>query len=265
MARTMEAAFFDLDRTVISRSSSSVLGRPMYRAGMVSRSQFVRGAYEALVYHVVGADERRMERIRQGLLSTTRGWRREQVERIARDVLVELIDPYIYQEAIDLMALHRAEGRRIFIVSSSPEEIVQPLAEHLGNVRVIATRAAIEDGRYTGELAFYCGGENKAIAMRETAASENLDLSRSYAYSDSVTDVPMLEAVGHPVAVNPDRDLRRIAGEQGWPVRDFRRPIRLSQRLAASVPRPAPAVAGALALAAVVAVLGWAYARPRRA
>lgn len=260
----MEAAFFDLDRTVISRSSSSVLGRPMYRAGMVSRSQFVRGAYEALVYHLVGADERRMERIRQSLLATTRGWEREQVERIARETLVELVDPYIYQEAVDLMALHRTEGRAVFIVSSSPEEVVRPLAEHLGNAHVIATRARIEEGRYTGELAFYCGGENKAIAIREAAAAAGLDLSRSYAYSDSVTDVPMLEAVGHPVAVNPDRDLRRIAAERGWPIRDFRRPVRLSQRLALSVPRPAPAVAGALALAAVGAALGWAYGRPRR-
>jgi HAD superfamily hydrolase (TIGR01490 family) len=258
----VDAAFFDLDKTVISTSSSLALSRPMYRAGLVSRSALLRGAFAQIVYLLVGADERKMERLKDSMRALTAGWERQQVEDIAREALTTLIDPYIYMESVDLMELHRARGRRVFIVSSSPEEVVHPLAEHLGDVEVIATRAEVEDGRYTGRLAFYCYGENKAVAIREVAERDGVDLAASYAYSDSVTDLPMLEAVGHPVAVNPDRDLRRVAVERGWPVRDFRRPVRLRQRL------PAVPTADRLLIRAVLAgagllVVGWFVLRPR--
>lgn len=260
----MEAAFFDLDKTVISKSSSLALTRPFYRAGLVSRAQLLRGAYAQLVYVLVGADEKRMDRAKEALLALTRGWDREQVEELVRDVLVEIMDPYIYQEALDLMALHRALGRRVFIVSSTPEEVVRPLADHLGVGDVIATRAEVTDGRYTGRLAFYCYGEGKARAIQEVAEREGIDLAGSYAYSDSITDLPMLEAVGHPVAVNPDRELRREAERRGWQVRDFRRPVRLRHRLAA-VRRPPGSVAAVAAAAAIAVVFAWVYLRPRRA
>ena len=113
----MEAAFFDLDKTIISRSSSLALSRPMYRAGMVTRGQLVKGAYAQLVYALVGADEKKMDRLKDGMLQLTKGWDRQEVERLVRDVLIEVIDPYVYQEALDLMALHHAEGRKLFIVS----------------------------------------------------------------------------------------------------------------------------------------------------
>src|SRR5919204_5521000 len=135
----MEAAFFDLDKTVISKSSSLALTRPMYRAGLVSRSSLLKGAYAQLIYLLVGADEKKMDRLKEGMLALTKGWEKDQVEEVVREALTELIDPYIYLEALDLMELHRARGRRVFIVSSSPEEIVRPLAERLGEVEVIAT------------------------------------------------------------------------------------------------------------------------------
>jgi HAD superfamily hydrolase (TIGR01490 family) len=255
----MEGAFFDLDKTVVSKSSSLALTRPMYKAGLVTRSQLLKGAYAQLVYLLLGADERKMDRIKESMLALTKGWERGQVEQVVREALAELIDPYIYLEALDLMELHRARGRKVFIVSSSPEEVVRPLAERLGAAEVIATRARIEDDRYTGELEFYCYGENKAAMIRDVAKAEGIDLSGSYAYSDSITDLPMLEAVGHPVAVNPDRDLRREAERRGWQIRDFRRPVRLRQRLP-QVPTPAPGVTVAVAGAAA-AVLGWWYLR----
>ena len=211
-ARTIDdvdAVFFDLDRTLIATSSSLAMARPLYRAGMVSRAQLLRGAYGQLAYVLVGADERRMERMRDQMLAMSRGWDRDEVERLVRDVIIDLVDPYVFQEALDLIAVHRAAGRRLFVVSSSPEEIVRPLAAHLGIEEVVATRAAIEDGRYTGDLELYCAGPAKAEAIREIARREGIDLGRSYAYSDSITDLPMLKVVGHPVAVNPDRDLRR--------------------------------------------------------
>ena len=245
----MEAAFFDLDKTVISKSSSLALTRPMYRAGLVSRSSLLKSVYAQLVYLLLGADEKKMDRLKESMLALTRGWERDQVDGIIREALSDL-DPYIYLEALDLMELHRALGRKVFLVSSAVEDVVRPLAERLGEVEVIATRVKIEDGRYTGELDFYCFRENKAVAIREIAEREGIDLAGSYAYSDSATDTPMLEAVGHPVAVNPDRELRREAEKRGWQIRDFRRPVRLRQRLP-QVPAPSP---GAVAVAASAVV-----------
>ena len=260
----MEAAFFDLDKTIISRSSSLALSRPMYRAGIVSRGQLLRGAYAQMVYLLVGADEKKMERLKEGMLSLTKGWDRAQVEGLVRDVILDVIDPYVYQEALDLMELHRSEGRRIYIVSSSPEEVVRPLAAHFGIAGLIATRAEVgEDGRYTGELEFYCYGEQKAGAIREIAQRVGIDLDRSYAYTDSITDLPMLEAVGNPVAVNPDRELRKAAEEHEWPVRDFHRPVRLRTRITGAVPKPTPSIAAALGAAAIAAVLVWVVVRSR--
>jgi HAD superfamily hydrolase (TIGR01490 family) len=261
----VEAAFFDLDKTIISRSSSLALSRPLYRAGMVSRGQLLRGAYAQLVYLLVGADEQKMERLKEGMLQLTKGWDRAQVEKLVQDTILDVIDPYVYQEALDLIALHRSEGRDIYVVSSSPEEVVRPLARHFGVAGVIATRAQVgDDGLYTGELEFYAYGAFKADAIRQLADRVGLDLAGSYAYSDSFTDLPMLEVVGHPVAVNADRELRRVAEERGWERRDFRSPVRLRTRIASAVPAPRPSyVAGAFGVIAVAAVLGWVALRSR--
>ncbi len=118
------------------------------------------------------------------------------------------------------------------------------------------------EGRYTGDLEFYAYAESKADALREVAEREGIDLASSYAYSDSFTDLPMLEAVGHPVAVNPDRDLRREAEKRRWQIRYFRRPVRLRQRLVSAVPRPSP-VAAVAAAVGVALVFAWLYLRPR--
>lgn len=261
-----QAAFFDLDKTIVSRSSSLALSRPLYRAGMVSRGQLLRGAYAQLVYLLVGADEQKMERLKEGMLQLTKGWDRGQVERLVQDALLDVIDPYVYQEALDLIELHKAEGRRIYIVSSSPQEVVRPLARHFGVSGVIATRAEVgSDNRYTGELEFYAYGEQKAEAIRELASKARLDLAGSYAYSDSSTDIPMLAAVGNPVAVNPDKELRHEAEERGWEIRDFRNPVRLRTRIASAVPEPKPGVlAGIAGVAAVLGVLMWVRVRSHR-
>ena len=260
----MQAAFFDLDKTIISRSSSLALSRPMYRAGMVTRGQLVRGAYAQLVYALVGADEKKMDRLKEGMLQLTRGWDRHEVERLVEDVLIDVIDPFVYQEALDLMELHRSEGRDIYIVSSSPEEVVRPLARHFGVAGVLATRARIEEGRYTGELEFYCYGVGKADAIRSLAEARGIELGSSYAYSDSSTDLPMLRTVGHPVAVNPDKDLRKEAETEGWDIRDFRRPVRLRSRFVQTAAHPRTRVAaGLVAASAAAAIVLWLVVRSR--
>jgi HAD superfamily hydrolase (TIGR01490 family) len=262
----MEAAFFDLDKTIISKSSSLALSRPMYRAGLVTRGQLLRGAYAQLVYALVGADEKKMDRLKEGMLQLTKGWDREEVEQLVEDVLIDVIDPFVYQEALDLMELHRAEGRAIYIVSSSPEEVVRPLARHFGVAGVLATRARIVDGKYTGDLEFYCYGEAKAEAIRELAAERGIDLDSSYAYTDAATDLPMLQAVGHPIAVNPDRDLRKEAEASEWEIRDFRRPVQLRTRIAQTAVHPKTRVAAGLVAAVAAAfIVLWVVVRSRSA
>src|SRR5690606_3523913 len=128
----------------------------------------------------------------------------------------------LYDEAAALLREHQAADREVIIVSSTGEDIAAPVGQLLGGDHVLATRMVEEDGHYTGEIADYMYAGRKASAMREYAAARGYDLADCYAYSDSGTDKWMLEAVGHPYAVNPDRDLRRLAGENGWPVLEFR-------------------------------------------
>ena len=255
----VEAAFFDLDKTVIARASMAAFGHHFYRGGLVSRRTVVRALASQFVFLHLGASEQKLARIREQVLVMTRGWDQQEVARIVRETLDEVVEPIIYAEALELIEQHQAEGRRTYIVSASPEEIVQPLAEYLGVDGAIASRAVIDrDGRYTGEMAFYAYGPFKAEAMQDLARFEGIDLAASYAYSDSYTDVPMLEAVGHPVAVNPDRVLARLARERGWETLQFTRPVRLRDRM------PVPNLPTAAALTGVALVATGAALLVRR-
>jgi HAD superfamily hydrolase (TIGR01490 family) len=256
------AAFFDLDRTVIAKSSALAFGRPFYRDGLIKRSDVVKAAYAQLIFRLGGADEAAMARTRDYMAKLCQGWRVDQVREIVTEALEELINPYIYAEAGKLIEEHQAAGRDVVLVSASGEEIVRPIGELLGVDDIIATRMAVADGRYTGEIEFYAAGPAKVDGVRSAAAERGYDLAASYAYSDSITDLPLLEAVGFPTAVNPDRALRKAATERGWPVREFRHPVPLRQRLRArrTVPVAAAAVGVGVGLAIGVA---W-YGRRRR-
>jgi len=218
------AAFFDLDRTVIAGSSTLAFGRAFYRAGLVGRGAVLRSAYAQLVIKAAGADAARMERMRDYLAQLSRGWPASRVSAIVDETLPALITPLVYAEARGLIAEHQRAGRPVVLVSSSGEEVVVPIAAMLGADHVVATRMQVVDGRYTGVIERYVYGPRKPDEMRALADEHGWDLAASYAYSDSATDLPMLEAVGHRVAVNPDHALRRIARARGWPVRDFRSP-----------------------------------------
>ena len=134
-------------------------------------------------------------------------------------------------EAADLIADHKLRGHDVVVVSASGEEVVAPIAQALGATHYSATRMAVEDGKFTGDLDFYCYGEGKVQAIRELAEANNYDLALCYAYSDSATDLPMLGAVGHPTAVNPDRALRKEAAGNGWPILTFSNPVPLRARI----------------------------------
>ena len=257
------AAFFDLDKTVIAKSSALAFSRPFYRDGLITRRDMIKGAYGKLLQRMGGSDEQGMARTRDYLAELCKGWRVEQVDQIVRETLEELINPYVYAEAAALIGEHRAAGRDVVLVSGSGDVMVKPIGEALGITDIIASRMVVHEGRYTGEIDFYAAGENKVTEIQKMAAERGYDLDESFAYSDSITDVPMLSCVGRPTAVNPDRPLRKIAAERGWPVLEFRHPVPLSRRLR---DRPAVPVTAAVLIAAagVTAGLIW-YGRARRA
>jgi HAD superfamily hydrolase (TIGR01490 family) len=258
----MRAAFFDLDKTVIAKASMAAFGRPLYRGGLINRRLIARALVSQIIYLHLGASEQKLARMRESILTLTKGWDREQIKEIVRETLEETVEPIIYAEALDLIEAHRAAGHKVYLVSASPEEIVQPLAEHLGVDGAIASRAVVDDeNRYSGEMEYYSYGPFKADAMRALAEREGIELEDSSAYSDSYTDLPMLEAVGHPVAVNPDRVLAKVARERDWEVMQFTKPVRLRDRMSVpSLPMTATA-AGIMAAASVGAVVAWRMAR----
>ena len=262
MTVSRAAAFFDLDKTVIAKSSTLAFSRPFYRGGLVNRRAVLKSSIAQFVYLLQGADEDSMDRMRDYLKRLCAGWPVEQVNTIVAETLHELINPMVYAEAVALFDEHHAAGRDVVIVSSSGEEVVGPIGAMLGVDHVVATRMQVVDGVYTGEIDFYAYGEDKAVAMRELARSRGYDLSQSWAYSDSVTDRPMLELVGNPVAINPDKALRRHAAEQGWQLMEFKRPVRMRDRVRVPSP-PAPVAYAGVAVAAGAAGLAWWAARRR--
>jgi HAD superfamily hydrolase (TIGR01490 family) len=258
-----EAAFFDLDKTIIAKSSVLVFGKQFFAGGLINRRAVLKATYAQLVY-MAGADEDQIERIRRHLTEMIAGWDVSQVRSIVAETLHDVVTPIVYDEATELIADHRAEGRDVVIVSASGAEMVEPIGEMLGADHVIATTVVVEDEKYTGDIEFYAYGENKALAITRLAEQRGYDLGRCHAYSDSVSDLPMLEAVGHPAVVNPDRALRAIALERGWPILRFTRGVSLKERLDRLGKPSHPAIAGGAAVGAAAAVAGIALLEMRR-
>ena len=255
------AAFFDLDKTIIAKSSTLAFGRSFYQSGLINRRTVLRSAYAQFVFALAGADEEQMDRMRSFITAMCAGWDVAQVRDVVAETLHDIIDPLVYDEAVELIARHKAEGRDVVIVSSSGEEVVEPIGAMVGANDVIATRMVVEDGKYTGEIATYVYGPGKAEAIREFAEARHYDLGECYAYSDSITDLPMLEEVGHPFAVNADRALRKAALERGWPMLAFSNAVPLRERLRPPRPAATLTLAGAGVAAASIA---WYATRRRR-
>jgi HAD superfamily hydrolase (TIGR01490 family) len=250
------AAFFDLDRTLISGSSAFTLAIAARSAGLVPTSQFVRDAVGAIAFRLAGASDETTNQVRERILGAVTGLRHEDLAALSTDVIPTLIER-IRPEAQRLLEVHHRAGRATYIVSASPQEIVQPLALALGMTGGIGTRSEIVDGVYTGLLIGpFCYGEGKVEAIAEVARWEGYDLAQCYGYSDSASDLPMLQAVGHPVAVNPDARLERVARRNGWPIVVF------SQRTKSWIRRSSAAL-GTGAVAAASFGAGWKLATTR--
>jgi HAD superfamily hydrolase (TIGR01490 family) len=215
------AAFFDLDRTLIRRSSVLALAPSFQRRGLISRRDLAKSALWQLLFVLRGASAERVRSAAEEGMTVLEGFSVEELQHLVGDAMEPVLRPLVYAEPLHLVRQHRDRGEKVYVVSATLQEIVEHIAEDLGFDGAIGSTCEIVGGVYTGRTLRAAHGEGKADALRELAEVEGLDLSASTAYSDSYTDVPFLEAVGHPVAVNPDRRLRRIARLRGWPTVSF--------------------------------------------
>jgi HAD superfamily hydrolase (TIGR01490 family) len=216
------AAFFDLDRTLISRSSSLSLAPAFHSRGLLPRGDRLKAALAQLVFMRYGAGTARVGQTAESGMAVLKGLPVEVLHEIVAGAVDSAFKPYVYGDALALVTSHRERNERCYIVSAALQEVVDVLVAELGLDSGLGSTAEIEDGVYTGKLLRRLDGRAKAEAVTELARSEGIDLHESSAYSDSSSDVPFLEVVGHPVAVNPDRRLRRVAAERGWRTLRFR-------------------------------------------
>ncbi len=256
ITRMTEAAFFDLDKTIIAGSSSLAFGKPLYRAGFLGKGHLLRLGVGQFTYMLFGADEDTLERARDGMLDLVSGWHKAEIDAIVAQTLDEVIEPLVFAEALFLIDEHMRAGRKVYVVSASPEEFVRPIARMVGIDNVIATKIRTDGlGRFVPELDRYVMGPGKVEAMRDVAEQDGIDLEGSYAYTDSFTDMPMLELVGNPVVVNPEKELKEAAEEHDWPILEFQRPVSLERRIQAPPKRVWVPVAAGVAVVVVAAAL----------
>jgi HAD superfamily hydrolase (TIGR01490 family) len=248
------AAFFDLDRTLIAGSSAFTFGLAAWRNGMMPTQELLSDGFKAIQFRLSGASDEKANAVRDRILGAIEGQTVEELTSLGADVIPRLLDN-VRKESQGFIDLHTEAGRDTYMVTAPPIEIVRELSDELGMTGAIATVAETVNGVYTGELSEpFCYGPAKADAIRKIAIQERYDLALCYAYSDSVSDLPMLEAVGHPVAVNPDRVLETVARTRGWPIVEF-------SRTARRVVRTTTASVGAVGLAVTTYVIGRRHGR----
>ncbi|MFC5382362.1 HAD-IB family hydrolase [Aquipuribacter nitratireducens] len=261
------AAFFDLDKTLLAASSTFALSRGLRRRGLLPPHTAARSAVAHASYMVRGADHVQMERMRDLLTELVAGWDRAVVEEVVAEALDDVVLPLVYPEAAELVRWHQEYGRDVVVVSSGAQEVVGPIGDAIGATLTVGSTLEVVDGRYTGRIEHYTYGPAKAEVLRRLAAERGYDLAACYAYSDSATDLPMLEAVGRPHAVNPGRRLTEHAETAGWPVLTLTPPAAAVRRLDA-LAAPSPAAVGTVGAVGVgvaaTAGLGWYLARRRR-
>ena len=212
------AAFFDLDRTLLRRSSALALAGTFREHGVIGRGQLAKAAAWQLLFAARGAGAETVRKAAEDGLMILKGFAVDDLRALVADAMEPVLKPLVYEEPLALARRHQERGEPVYIVSATLQEIVEELARELGFDGAVGSTCEIVDGVYTGRSLRPAHGEGKAAAIRELAAEQGIDLVASTAYSDSHTDLPFLEAVGRPVAVNPDRELRRLAAERDWPV-----------------------------------------------
>jgi HAD superfamily hydrolase (TIGR01490 family) len=222
------AAFFDLDKTLMEGSSALHFGRAAYKAGQLSKRQMARDVAANVRFRLRGSTDEATDALRARVYESIAGRRVIDLARLTPEVLAGIL-PRMYPQMLDVAWRHQDAGRPVYIVTAASQEIAELLAHVLVFDGGIGARSEVRDGVYTGRPdGPFTYREGKAEAISQVAAREGIDLAKSYAYSDSESDLPMLRAVGHPVAVNPDAELARVAREEGWEIMRF---DRLGRRL----------------------------------
>ena len=249
------AAFFDLDKTLMEGSSAFQFARAAYKNGMMSRRQLARDVWANVKFRLEGSTDAGTAELRDRVYESLAGQRVVDMQRLTPEVLAGVL-PRLYDQMLRLAWEHQDAGRPVFIVTAASQEMAEMLAHVLHFDGGIGSRSEVRDGIYTGKPAGpFTYREGKAEAIRQVARGQGIDLSQSYAYSDSESDLPMMRIVGHPVAVNPDSELERVAREEGWQIVRFER---LGRRLRIA------AVASAVALVGGGGGYAAARMRPRR-
>jgi HAD superfamily hydrolase (TIGR01490 family) len=245
------AGFFDVDNTMMQGASIYYLARGLAARKYFTTADLLRFGARQLRFRLLAAEHGGdMSQAREAALAFVEGRPVDELKALSEEIFDELMAERIWSGTHALARLHLEAGQRVWLVTAAPVELGAVIAQRLGLTGAIGTVAEIADGRYTGRLVGeMMHGPAKAAAITELAAREGLDLSRCAAYSDSINDVPMLSAVGRPVAVNPDAALRRAARDRGWEIRDFR-----TGRKAAKVAVPAALGAGVVAGAVAAAI-----------
>jgi HAD superfamily hydrolase (TIGR01490 family) len=239
------AAFFDLDRTLMAGSSAYQFGRAAFKAGLINRRRLAADTWENVRFRLRGSTDEGMEAIKDRIFGLLEGVAVRDLQRLAPTVLAGVL-PRLYPRMLTIAYEHQDAGRPVFICTAASQEMAELMATVLTLDGAVGTMFEAVDGLYTGR-----GGgpfnyrEGKAQAIRELAEREGIDLAASYAYSDSESDLPMLRLVGHPVAVNPDAELARVAREEGWEILRFER---LGRRLRVAAAAVAVGGIGSVAL-----------------
>lgn len=251
---TNAAAFFDLDRTLISGASAFHFGIAAWRNKMIPTRELLQDGLNALMFRLAGASDEKSEAVRDRILHAVQGAHQADLISLNEEIIPRVLEK-VRPESKNLLDMHHEADRDTYIVSASPQELVEPLAKSLGMTGGIGTQSEVRDGVYTGRLdGPFVYGEGKAEAIGKMAADKGYDLRLCYAYSDSASDLPMLEMVGHPVAVNPDAPLETVAQQRGWPIVIFSRKTK-------AVMKSTTAVTGAGGLAAATYLLGRRHGR----
>jgi HAD superfamily hydrolase (TIGR01490 family) len=230
-------------------SSAFQFGRAAYKAGLLSRRQLVSDAWANVRFRLKGATDEDTHALRDRISSSLAGARVRDLERLGPDVLARIL-PRIYPQMLAVAYEHQDAGRAVYIATAASQELASVLARVLALDGGIGSQfSEVRDGVFTGQpTGLFIYGADKARAIKELADREGVDLSASYAYSDSGSDLPMMRSVGHPVAVNPDAELAQVAREEGWDVLRF---DRLGRRLKAAAALAGAAVAGGAGSAAL--------------
>jgi HAD superfamily hydrolase (TIGR01490 family) len=245
------AAFFDLDRTLMQGSSAFQFGRAAFKAGLIGRRQLLADGWANIRFRLRGSTDADTHALRDRISASLEGTRVKDLERLGADVLAGVL-PRIYPQMLAIAHEHQDAGRRVYIVTAASQELAGMLAQVLALDGAIGSEfSEVKDGVYTGRpVGVFVYRSDKARAIEALAARESIDLSASYAYSDSESDLPMLRIVGHPVAVNPDQELTRVARREGWEILRF---DRLGRRLKTVVALAGAAAAGGIGSAAIAA------------